>query len=59
MKTGMVTWRTNSAIHYIQDGKPLCGADVKYGEIWYTDGNEPTCHGCKRIYENLKKGGYV
>lgn len=59
IRVGMVTWRVNSSRHYIKDGEPLCGADVKYGEVWYADESEPTCNHCKSIYKRMKNKGDI
>jgi hypothetical protein len=63
MKTevGMITWRTNAATHYMKDGKPLCGANMPYGESWFawtTDENgqpEPSCEACRRAFRKENK----
>ena len=54
MKKAMVTCRTNSAVHYIEERKPICGTKVPYGEIWETPA-DVTCQRCKTIFEKQKE----
>ncbi len=47
---GMVTWRTNSAIHYIDEKRnPLCGAKKIYSQVWEVPYvSIVTCSKCRR-----------
>lgn len=51
MKKGMVTWRTNSAVHYLDDElKPICKAKRRYEQTWETfDETDVTCNKCLKI----------
>ena len=54
MRKAMVTWRTNSAVHYIEEGKPICGVKIPYDKVWDTPA-DVTCQKCKEIFELVQR----
>jgi len=55
MKKAMITWRENSAAHYVNENDiPICGAFLLYSEVWETPA-DVTCQKCKRIFKNKRK----